>query len=408
MSYLVCHVQKFKASDVKGMQIHNQRESKNNKNKDIDPRKTELNHDLHNQQHINYNHKVKDIIKEGYIGEKAIRKDAVVMTSTLITSDGEFFKKISPLEQKNFFESAFDKLKDLYGEKNIVSAVVHMDETTPHMHFCSVPLTEQGKLSAKIIFNRQNLLSLQKELPTYLQSKGFEIQKGEGSEKKHIEINEFKERTLKNKSKEIDIKLSELNQNEKILDKNKMELDKTSDKIQSELSILRSDLKHLVVSDDVILEKVSLPFMKGKIVVSKSQYDDNIALGKVGMVTIRENQVLKIENQQLKQGNEEEIRVEVLKVKDSYKDIDSLKAENQRLKSDNIHYHSENIKSGRKIRNLTKENRSLSNELKINEKALGKTISKLSDNDQDVFKQTLEKEVKVIKRSLTQDQDIER
>jgi hypothetical protein len=408
LSYLVCHVQKFKASDVKGMQIHNQRESKNNKNKDIDPRKTELNHDLHNQQHINYNHKVKDIIKEGYIGEKAIRKDAVVMTSTLITSDGEFFKKISPLEQKNFFESAYDKLKDLYGEKNIVSAVVHMDETTPHMHFCSVPLTEQGKLSAKIIFNRQNLLSLQKELPTYLQSKGFEIQKGEGSEKKHIEINEFKERTLKNKSKEIDIKLSELNQNEKILDKNKMELDKTADKIQSELSILRSDLKHLVVSDDVILEKVSLPFMKGKIVVSKSQYDDNIALGKVGMVTIRENQVLKIENQQLKQANEEEIRIEVLKVKDSYKDIDSLKAENQRLKSDNIYYHSENIKSSRTIRNLTKENRSLSNELKINEKAIGKTISKLSDNDQDIFKQTLEKEVKVIKRSLTQDKDIER
>ena len=88
-----------------------------------------------------------------------------------------------------------------------------MDETTPHMHFCSVPLTEQGKLTAKIIFNRQNLLSLQKKLPAYLQSKGFEIQKGEASEKRHIEINDFKERTLKNKSKELDIKLSELEQN---------------------------------------------------------------------------------------------------------------------------------------------------------------------------------------------------
>jgi len=412
LSYLVCHVQKFKASDVKGMQIHNQRESKNSKNKDIDPSKTELNHDLHNQQHINYNHKVKDIIKEGYIGEKAIRKDAVVMTSTLITSDGEFFKKLSPLEQNNFFESAYDKLKNLYGEKNIVSAVVHMDETTPHMHFCSVPLTEQGKLTAKIIFNRQNLLSLQKELPAYLQSKGFEIQKGEGSEKKHIEINDFKERTLKNKSKELDIKLSELEQSGKILDKTKTELAKTSDKVQSELSALRSDLKHMTISDDVKLEKINLPFMKDKIVVSKGQYDENISLGKVGMVTIRENQNLKTENQKLKNGNEEEIRREVLRVKDiyesKYKDIDNLRAENQHLKSDNTFYHSENVRLSMKVNKLGKENKALSTNLKINEKALDKTISKLNDNAQEDFKKILEKEVKVITRSLTQDQGIER
>ena len=412
MSYLVCHVQKFKSSDVKGMQIHNQRESQNSKNKDIDHSKTELNHDLHNQQHINYNHKVKDIIKEGYIGEKAIRKDAVVMISTLITSDGEFFKNLSPHDQNKFFESAYHKLKDIYGEKNIISAVIHMDETTPHMHLCSIPLTEQGKLSAKILFNRQSLLTLQKELPAYLQLRGFEIQKGEGSEKKHIEINEFKEQTLKNKSKELDFKLSELEQNGKILDKTKTELAKTSDKVQSELTILRSDLKHMSTSDDVKLEKVNLPFMKGKIVVSKGQYDETITLGKIGMVTVRENQSLKAENQRLKQGNEEEIRREICKVKDRYeskdKDIDNLRAENQNLKSDNEFYHSENVKLRMKVNKLGKENKALSTNLKINEKALDKTISKLNDNAQEDFKKILEKEVKLITRSLTQDQGIER
>ena len=154
MSYLVCHVQKFKSSDVKGMQKHNQRESENSKNKDIDRSKTEFNYDLHNKQHINYNHKVKEILTNGFKGTKAIRKDAVVMTSTLITSDGEFFKKLLPEEQKEFFKQSYEYLKDRYGEKNIVSATIHMDETNPHMHLCSVPLTKEGRLSAKILFDR--------------------------------------------------------------------------------------------------------------------------------------------------------------------------------------------------------------------------------------------------------------
>jgi len=52
--------------DVKGTQIHNQRESENSKNKDINKDRTILNYDLHNENHINYNHKVKEIIKDGY------------------------------------------------------------------------------------------------------------------------------------------------------------------------------------------------------------------------------------------------------------------------------------------------------------------------------------------------------
>ena len=59
MSYLICHVQKFKANDMKGTQIHNQRESENSKNKDINKDRTILNYDLHNEKHINYNRKVK-------------------------------------------------------------------------------------------------------------------------------------------------------------------------------------------------------------------------------------------------------------------------------------------------------------------------------------------------------------
>jgi hypothetical protein len=204
MSYAVIHVQKFKMNDVKGIQIHNQRESPNSKNKDIDREKTELNYDLRNPELVNYNHKVKEIIKVGYTIDKAIRKDAVVMTGTLVTSDKEFFSKLSQAEQKKYFKDAYDYLKERYGEKNIVAAVVHLDEKTPHMHVISVPITEAGRLSAKTLFDRNALRELQNELPKLLQDKGFEVKRGElGSDKTHVSPANFKKQEIHDLENEI-------------------------------------------------------------------------------------------------------------------------------------------------------------------------------------------------------------
>lgn len=198
MSYFACHVKKFKSNDVRGLQIHNQRESSNSKNNYIDPYRTILNYDLHNKDKINYNQRVKEIIAEGYKGAKAIRKDATVMTSTIVTSDKGFFDKLSLKEQRLFFEESYKFLKECYGEKNIVSAVVHMDETTPHMHLTAVPLTEDGKLSAKTIIDRKFLRHIQKAIPELLKSKGFDIERGvEGSAKGHTDTDEYKKEQLK-------------------------------------------------------------------------------------------------------------------------------------------------------------------------------------------------------------------
>lgn len=201
MSYFACHVEKFKSNDVRGIQIHNQRESKNSKNKDIDHRKTKFNLDLHNSEKINYNHMVKKIIEEGYKGNKAIRKDATVLTSTIVTSDKEFFSMLSMEKQRKFFEDSYNFLKESFGEKNVVSAVVHFDETTPHMHFTAVPLTNDGKLSAKLVVDRKFLRHIQKALPEMLKANGFDIERGlEGSDKKHEDTHEHK------RKKEIQMK----------------------------------------------------------------------------------------------------------------------------------------------------------------------------------------------------------
>ncbi|WP_291637036.1 MobV family relaxase [Clostridium sp.] len=257
MSYLICHVQKFKANDVKGTQIHNQRESENSKNKDINKDLTILNYDLHNEKHINYNRKVKKIIKEGYSVNKGIRKDAVVMTSTLITSDNEYFKKLPLEDQEKFFKQTYEFLKEKYGEKNIVAATVHLDETTPHMHLCSVPLTEDGRLSAKILFNRKSLLQLQSDLPKHLQSKGFDVQRGEaGSEKIHLNTQDFKLKTkqeeLKKGEIEVDKAYNELNVKSKALENlttNISNLEQTSVKkslIGSKITLQEGDYNKII------------------------------------------------------------------------------------------------------------------------------------------------------------------
>lgn len=205
MSYVVCHVKKFKSNDVKGMQIHNQRESENSINKDIDSSRTNLNYDLHNQNQINYNKRVKEILEEGYKGNRAIRKDATVMTGTIVSSDREFFNKLNSEQTKLFFETSYNYFKNFYGEKNIIAAQVHLDETTPHMHIMAVPLKEDGRLSAKTMITRESLRKFQSELPKLLQEKGFGINRGiENSKANHKETIELKKDTFENTKAKIE------------------------------------------------------------------------------------------------------------------------------------------------------------------------------------------------------------
>ena len=77
------------------------------------------------------------------------RKDSTRFVDTLITASPEFFKGKSPKEIAAYFQRAADFLIDRVGRENIVSAVVHMDEKTPHLHLTFVPLIKDNRLCAK-------------------------------------------------------------------------------------------------------------------------------------------------------------------------------------------------------------------------------------------------------------------
>ncbi|MEJ9260842.1 plasmid recombination protein, partial [Bacillus thuringiensis] len=81
-----------------------------------------------------------------------------------------------------------------YGKQNTLYAMVHMDEATPHMHIGVMPITEDNRLSAKDMFTRKELISLQQDFPLEMREKGFDVDRGEGSEKKHLSPQAFKEK----------------------------------------------------------------------------------------------------------------------------------------------------------------------------------------------------------------------
>jgi hypothetical protein len=203
MSYAVLHMQKLKQPAIKGIQIHNQREKESQTNGDIDGSRSHLNYDLVNLKPIDYSEKVNKMIEEGVITGKAIRKDAVKVASFLVTSDSEYFQKLSPREEKRFFESAYEFFANEYGEKNIAYAAVHKDEKTPHMHVGFVPITEDGRLSAKDFFGKkQQLVKLQDKFHDHMVKEGFDLERGVSSDRKHVETGKYKALTFQQMEQE--------------------------------------------------------------------------------------------------------------------------------------------------------------------------------------------------------------
>ena len=199
---------KYKGPTISRIEAHNERTKEfYASNPDI---KTELSK---NNFHLvkpngKYREEANRLIREN--GCKA-RKDSVRMVETLITASPEFFAGKKPREVREFFEYALTFLKTKQAEETIVSAVVHVDEKTPHMHLCFVPITADGRLSAKeIIGNKKKLTQWQDEYWKHLVKKYLDFERGESASvtgRTHISPRIYKQATKLNR---LEQKLREL------------------------------------------------------------------------------------------------------------------------------------------------------------------------------------------------------
>ena len=355
---MVCHFGKYKSGNVFGLQKHNQRENENYSNIDIDKARTPLNYDLVNQEDINYLKRVKTIIEANRRSERAIRKDATVYCECIISSDGAFFENLTDDKQKEFFKSSLDYLKNRIGEEFIVSANVHLDETTPHMHVGFVPIIENS-LSAKKLIDRKFLREVQDQLPAYLKNIGFDIQRGiEGSKRKHKDIKEFKkelDREVENKCKDINTMESHKNELESQIEQLEADLNKMTIEYNNATKILNENRLAMYQIQEIKVEPIM--FSSDKVKIDKNDFErlKDSALKaytqhNLYATVLHRLEKLKQENQYYKSELEESRKYRAEDYNNFRYELNSLKKENER-------FGSEISKVNEILRSMSKESR---------------------------------------------------
>ena len=159
--YAILRFSKYKGPEIGHIESHNERtKEKYASNPDIDTSRSHLNFHLVSPERKYRAEAEKQIAEAGC----RTRSDSVRVVEALVTASPEFFKGKKKAEIKAYFTVALDFIQKHQSKDTIISAVVHMDEKTPHMHLCFVPLTEDKRLSAKeIVGNKKKLTWWQDE-----------------------------------------------------------------------------------------------------------------------------------------------------------------------------------------------------------------------------------------------------
>ena len=214
MSFAIIRNTKYKRENLKGIYRHNERRNKNYSNDNIDKEKSYLNYSLKSPKY-RYD-KEFDMMKERYKLKGQIKTVSNIACEYIITSDKQFFEEIGEEETKKYFETAYNfvaEYKNL-GEQYIMSAKVHMDEETPHMHLIFLPVVHTtdkkgnniDKLACSEFWKEKNSYRrLQDAFYQYMSSHNFELERGipkEETGRVHIDIKEYKELTNFDETKE--------------------------------------------------------------------------------------------------------------------------------------------------------------------------------------------------------------
>ena len=175
MAYTILRFAKQKGGAARSIDAHHERTKEEYaSNPDIDKSRIAQNYHLVTPR-WSYEQEIKHRIQ---MAGCRVRRDSVKFVDTLVTVSPEF-AEAHEVEMLEYFTRAFDFLKERVGKENIISAVVHMDEKTPHLHLCFVPLTKDGRLSAKeILGNKKNMIRWQDDFYACMAERWPELERG--------------------------------------------------------------------------------------------------------------------------------------------------------------------------------------------------------------------------------------
>ena len=283
MSYAIIRNTNYKMKNLAGIYRHNERKNTNYSNKNINKQNSILNYSI-KTPYSTYEKVFKDIRKK-YNLQGMIKKVSNVMCEFIITSDKEFFNSIGEEETKRYFETAYKFVSNYnnLGEDFIVSAKVHNDESTPHMHIVFIPVVHKkdknGKEIKKIACSeywkgKDSYRKLQDNFYSYMTKSGFNLERGNKEGNEHIPIEKLKKIT----SYETQEMFEESKHYEQ-------------EKLTNDIEIMRNDYKRVIKKFNTLAKRYS----KIKNIVDETIHKTE--------QTQLENYNLKQENEKLKQEN---------------------------------------------------------------------------------------------------------
>lgn len=199
--FCVMNIQKRKKTDIGGIQKEATRTATEYNNRVMPGM------DIFNVNLIQSNNWMQDIQQEIDKAGAHTRSNSVIALDTIYTASPDFFKGRNNAENDMFFEDCLKFHQKRFG--HIISAVIHYDETTPHLHVLSVPLTNDNRLSARdVIGNRAKMSQMQTAFYEQV-GRDYGLERGihmDGQEKKkHITAQEHRLQQIKEeKAKELE------------------------------------------------------------------------------------------------------------------------------------------------------------------------------------------------------------
>ena len=205
MSFAIIRNENHKIGNVPLAERHNERRNKHYSNQDIDRSRSDQNYHLKKPEgsYLDTFYAIRE--KEYLKGNLRVNgsKQSTILCEFVMTSDKAYFDRIGPERTRQFFEVAYRfACMKVGGEQYIVSAAVHMDETTPHMHLMFIPVVQgkdrKGQPCKRINCSefwkgRDSYSRLQDEYHEWMTSHGFNLERGtKGSTAEHLTTEEYK------------------------------------------------------------------------------------------------------------------------------------------------------------------------------------------------------------------------
>lgn len=235
--FCIMRTEKRKKSDLGGIQKENTRTATEYNNR-VAPGM-----DIFNVTLKESNNWLQDINREIQAAGAKARSNSVMALDTIYTASPEFFQERTNAENDRFFRDCLKFHESHFG--HIISAVVHYDETTPHLHVISVPLTKDGRLSARDVIGNKSKMSKTQDSFFEQVGRGYGLERGvhmDGQEKKqHISAQEHELREIKQKIAREQERLEAIEHSEETARTRAQEYKKTAAELQKQIQVLQEE-----------------------------------------------------------------------------------------------------------------------------------------------------------------------